>query len=377
MPEDNWVLTRFLHGNEPIIIALGIARCLSGDIILPVPEARKGFVAEIAAGKGIDSKRVYMDSVAAGIASRYGVIWAGGMKYEQWVASNEKSYDDVRRELRRHYQVFSAANLEGEVKTFIGPAKITINAGDIYDGFGAPVVYAFPHRLSEILGRNAKFRNSNFVHELRRSERARAVNFIPKIHTLSHDRSYSPLERELFTPHVKEAPVMSDIELPEDSIAMVFSGTGKKIDALRQVAECTSRRVVTGMFSPVDENNKYVKITPPSGEFVHVYAKPQIRAVVAQPGFGTLWSAWNAGKPVIFPAFEEGDDEEFIHNKLTITNLNLGLEIERPDQIDGLVERSQSCVPAIKALNAELVAEFGTLDGPAYIAGKMKELSLY
>ena len=70
--------------------------------------------------------------------------------------------------------------------------------------------------------------------------------------------------------------------------------------------------------------------------------------------------------------FEADCGAYFSHNRLTIMKRNLGLEIERPEQIDELVSESWKCVPAIKSLNVELMDEFGTLDGIGYIAEKVR-----
>ena len=55
----------------------------------------------------------------------------------------------------------------------------------------------------------------------------------------------------------------------------------------------------------------------------------------------------------------------------------MGVEIEKPEQIDEAVEEAQKCVHAIQAMNAKLREQFGTLDGPAYIARRIRELGLY
>ena len=66
-----------------------------------------------------------------------------------------------------------------------------------------------------------------------------------------------------------------------------------------------------------------------------------------------------------------------MHNARTIKKFKLGVEIKTPGQIDDAIERSQKCIPAIKAMNEELMKEFGTLDGIVYIARRIRELGLY
>ncbi len=374
---NDYILARVSHGNEPIFISMSIASHFPDDIVLPVPKSKVGLLKEIVDGKGIDKRRVYIDEGAFNISSAYGVFWGGNMDYGQWVANNAKHFDGVNSELSGHYRSFKATNLYGDEKEFKGKnARMILSAGDLYDNFGldTPVVYVFPHRYGEILSRSAQY--ASFGQFLRNRELKRSVNFIPFVHSLEYDRNYVPLSNEEFTPHMKEPPARSDIAIPHNSIGMVFSGTGKKIEELKQIAARTSHRIVTGLFSPVD-GEKYVKIVPPRAEFVHVYADPRIRAVVGQIGYGMLWGAWNAEKPVVFPAWVDGDDEEFIHNAKTIKRRGLGVEIKTPEQIDGAVERAQACMPAIAAMNAGLLKEFGTLDGPAYIAKRIRELGLY
>ncbi|MBI4177767.1 MAG: hypothetical protein HY516_05410 [Candidatus Aenigmarchaeota archaeon] len=380
---NGYILARFSHGNEPIFIAMNLAAHLMRedpdlDLVLAAPESRAGLVREIADGKGIPRQRVYMDTVAAGLASAYGVMWGGGLTYAKWIANNAEHFENVREDLGKHYKRFWAKNLGGEEKELrASGARMVLSAGDLYDqlGLDAPAVYAFPLRHSEILKRSGMAGVAEFSRFLLEQEKRRSVNFIPKIHSISYAAGYQPLGNEMPTPHMKETPGRADIALPDNSIGMVFSGTGRKIEALKKIAAATKHPIVTGAFSPV-EGGRYVKMAPPRAEFVHVYADPGIKAVVGQIGYGMLWNAWNAGKPVIFPMFEEGDDEEFAHNAMTIRKRGLGVEIKAPDQVDAAVEEAQLCIPAIRAMNAELMEEFGTMDGPAYMAKRVRELKL-
>ncbi|MFH0889865.1 MAG: hypothetical protein V1836_01845 [Candidatus Aenigmatarchaeota archaeon] len=381
---NEYILARFSHGNEPIFMALNIAYHLmvlnpNLDIVLPVPGSKIGLLKEIADNREIDRRRVYPDTFAADIALAYGVYWGNAIDHKDWLANNVKYMPTVNEALKKHYTAFSVKNLENEEKAFkSNNARIVLSTGDLYDDFGmdVPIAYAFPLRHSEMLKRSKMTSFAEFGNFMRNKEKKRSVNFIPRIHSLEYDKSYEPLENEEFTPHMKESPVRADIAIPNDSIGMVFSGTGKKIEELKQIVARTGHKIVTGLFSPVD-GEKYVKITPPRAEFVHVYADPRIRAIVGQLGYGMLWSAWNAGKPVVYPAWVKGDDEEFIHNAKTVKKHGLGVEIKKPEQVDEAVEIAQFCIPYINATNAELKKEFGTLDGPAYIAKRIVELGLY
>ncbi len=380
----DYILARFSHGNEPIFMAMNIgyhlmARNPGLDIVLPVPESKVGLLKEIADNRGIDKGRVYPDTSAAEIALAYGVYWGNAVDHSDWLANNVKNYKNVSEALKKHYTAFRAKNLENGEKEFTSSkARIVLSTGDLYDDFGsgAPIAYAFPLRHSEIYRRSRIAGSPGFGNFMLEREKRRGVNFIPLIHSLFYDKRYEPLKNEESTPHMKEAPVRFDIAIPDNSIGMVFSGTGKKIEELKEIASKSGHKIVTGLFSPVD-GEKYVKIVPPRAEFVHVYADPRIRAIVGQLGYGMLWSAWNAEKPIVYPAWTRGDDEEFIHNARTVKKLGLGVEVKAPAQIDEAVEMAQHCVPSIKATNAELEKEFGTLDGPAYIAKRIFELGLY
>lgn len=378
-----YILARFSHGNEPIFIAMNIAAHLMRsdpnlDLVLPAPESKAGLIREIADGRGIARGRVYIDSVAADLASAYGVYWENGMDYFDWVVNNLKNMHIIDSMLTEHYKRFWPRNLEGEENHFRdSKARMVLNAGDLYDqlGLDAPRVYAFPLRHSEVLKRSKKAGLPGFGQVLRERERTRNINFIPTVHSLGYDVNYEPLENEETTPHMKEEPIASDIALPDNSIAMVFSGTGRKIETLKRVAAATKHPVVTGAFAGVGGDG-FVKIAPPRAEFVHVYADPRIKAVVGQAGYGMLWGAWNADKPVVFPAYEEGDDEEFIHNARTIKKFGLGVEIKKPEDIDAAVEAAGD-LRAIRTVNNEIIRDFGTMDGPAYIARRIRELGLY
>ncbi len=376
---NRYILGRFSHGNEPYFLALGVAAHFDSDIVMPASQSKIGLIREIAGGKGLDPKRVYIDDEAATISSAYGVIRENGMDYRQWMTNNVANWSKVEADLRAHYKSFIAANLAGEKKEFRGnKTRLVLNAGSLQDDFGldAPIAYVFPLRYGEVTARTATAGYDGFGKFLINMEKRRAVNFIPRIHTLGYDKNYPKLDNEEFTPHMKEAPARTDLWLPDNSIGMVYSGTGRKTETLKRIAAATTHPIVTGTFAPV-EGEKYTKIVPPRAEFVHVYADPRIKAVVGQTGFGMLWSAWNAGKPVVFPKHEQGDDEEFKHNAITIKKFGLGVEIKTPSQIDDAVKKAQECIPAIKAMNAELMNEFGTLDGIAYISRRIRELGLY
>ncbi len=376
---DYHILTRMSHGNEPYFLALGVAAHFDDDVVVPISQSKTGLIREIADGKGMDRRRIYIDDEAAKIYSHHRVAWENGMDHRMWVINNVTQMAKVELELRDHYKSFVATNLEGEKKEFKGnKTRLVLNAGSLHDNLGvdSPVVYLFPLRYGEVIKRLKDPGYEGFGNFLVNAEKRRAVNFIPKIHTLGYDNHYPQLKNEEFTPHMKEAPAQTGLWLPDNSIGMVFSGTGRKIETLKLVAAATAHPIVTGTFSPV-EGERYTKIVPPRAEFVHVYADPRIKTVVGQTGFGMLWSAWNAGKPVVFPKYEEGDDNEFVHNARTIKKSGLGIEIGKPKEIDAAVEASQACIPAIKAMNAELMGEFGTLDGIGYIARRIRELGLY
>ncbi|MBI3413578.1 MAG: hypothetical protein HY051_05895 [Candidatus Aenigmarchaeota archaeon] len=374
------ILARVSHGNEPIIRALKIASHFPEcDIVLPVPQSKAAFLGEIANGNNVDKKRVYIDTVAHALADGMGLYWGGDLSHEQWVANNTTYMDHMDRILKDHYGHFWAKNLDGEEKNFEAQnVKMVLNIGDFYDQLGvdAPVVYEFPYRHGALFQKSRSAGYAGFGKFLEAREKQRSVSFVPLIHSLYHDSRYRPLGNEEFAPHMKEEPADFDLALPENSIGMVFSGTGKKVDVLKRIAAHSTHPIVTGTFSPV-EGDRYVKMEPPRAEFVHVYAKPQILAVVGQTGYGMLGNTWNAGKPVISPVFEEGDDQEFIHNLRTIKKLGLGVVVETPDQIDAAVEKSQACVEAVLIMNQRIRKEFETLDGPSYVARRIRELGLY
>ncbi len=241
-----YVLGRFSHGNEPVFIIQNIAARLMYedpdlDLVLPAPH-RLGLIREIAQGQGIDKRRIYIDAEAHDIAVRYGVHWgasktssgiavSGPKDYAEWVMNNKTRGEKFYQELRIHYKKFTAVNLEGEEKQFtLANAEMVVNAGDLYDEFGdVPVIYPFPQRHSELLKRTGNPEFVEFAEMVRRREANRSINFIPEIHSLRYDRNYSPLHNEEFTPHMKESPRPYDIEIPDDSIVMIFSGTGRNI----------------------------------------------------------------------------------------------------------------------------------------------------
>jgi len=373
MVNEGSFLIQLLQGNEPILLALNIVKYFDKDVILPLSLNKLDFVRSKALMKGLNPNRIFMDAKGGGILEEF--FLNTKTNSTEWMNKVIINYDSVEKKLRDHYRNFDTVDLEGNVRSFSNDnIEFVMNAGGFFDVFpDLPMIYSFPHRSSEIFSRNESLNSKKFGEKMRKNEaRKNRINFIPFVHTFSFDENYIP-ENEETTPFMKEAPRPIDLDLPENSIGMMFSGTDYCSDILEELSKNTNYNIITFLGAPGEDKN-IMKIDPPYGEFVHIYQG--ILAVVSRPGGGTYWSAWNAGKPIIFPAYSKGDDMEMLYIGKSIKKLNLGLEFSDSKKIDIYIEKSQECIPSILKITETIKRDFNTLDGCFHVANRIKKLFL-
>lgn len=341
------------HGNEPYILAATIGSAL-GDTIIPLlyPEKQESILKRWIG----NSENIYLDEGSGRILSR--ITFRGNYRdYFGRVLTNGKN---VVSDLSDYLRDFEAVSLAGKRKRFSRP--------DIELNVGFPIIlpniksfYIFPGPISEY-ARSSPVNVEEldeFVELAKEAEAKHEIIFIPAVNSFSY-KNRKPVEREVSTPPLKrkgshESPI-------EKGIFATLPGSLVLENELKETVEKSKMKIYH-----LPQDNL-------PGEVVNTHEiifNPNIVAVLARAGWGTLWMCQAAEKPIIAPAWKPTDDPEIYHNNKTVEALGLGVVYEKFSE--DIIRDAATKTGKIKSLNKQLFKTFGTLDGITFVQEKIKE----
>jgi len=345
------------HGNEPYILAANIGNAL-GDVVIPLiyPDRQEKILREWVG----NSKHVYLDRGSGDILSR--IIFHGN--YQDYINRILREGKSVKAELTEYLKDFEAISLAGEKKRFKQP-KIELNIGSPLSLEKTKSFYIFPGLISEYAANSPVNVEGlkDFITLAKDTEEKHKMIFIPEINSFSYKRRGRG-KKEVSTPPLKRKGYNNDPI--ERGILVTLPGSLVYKDELCRAAEKTRKIYhLAGDDLPGE---------PLPAHTTHeIFFNPNIVAVLAKAGWGTLWLCQVGEKPIIAPAWRETDDLETYHNNQTVEALGLGIIYK--EFTEDLIQQAITKVDRIKQLNRELYEMFGhfTWDGISFVQEEIKE----
>lgn len=345
------------HGNEPYILAASVG-VSSGEIV--IPEVYPGWQ-QHTLRRWIPQdlwNKVYLDREGGDILDAV-LFRTNYNDYVRRVATQQKNVGDS---LAQHLKDFEAISLAGKRKRFRNP-EIELNVGSPISTPIPRSFYLYPGLLSEY-AENCPVSVEGiqeFARIAKENETRQEMVFISTINSFSYT-SREPVEKEVPTPPLKRkgyhnSPIHEGIfaSLPGSMIlADELINAAKRADIevyhLPENKELPGREVRTH----------------------NVIFNPNIKAVLARAGWGTLWLCQVAEKPIITPARRDTDDPEVYHNNQTVDALGLGVVYE--EFSPKVIQEASTKVDKINQLNRILFERFGTLDGISFVQGRIERV---
>lgn len=345
------IFVNIAHGNEPYILGGSIGYGL-GEVI--IPNIYKNRQLEILKRWVGNNPGVYLDDVSGSIIDK--ILFHGDYAdYISRVVANKKT---VENELDYHLKDFEAVSLTGKRKRF-RKIDIEINAGSPistrYRSF-----YVFPGLHSEYASNSIiKYENvDSFVASVKETEERQQKIFIPKINSFSYfDRA--PVKNEISTPPLKSKSTNNQ----KIERGILVSLPGSMVMA-KELIEASKSSEVT--IYHMAQDNRLPGFVTDNHEIIF---NPNIMAVLARSGWGTLWLCQVAEKPIMCPIWKSTDDPEIYHNNITVEKFGLGVIYEKFNS--DVLRKALSKADSIKRLNESLYDEFGTLDGIRFVQEKI------
>lgn len=347
------LFTNIAHGNEPYILAASIGVGL-GEIV--IPEIYPVRQAEILRRWVGDNPNVYLDRRSGEILDR--ILFRGN--YQDYVKRVVDNHKEVRDELNDHLRDFEAVSLRGERKRFKSP-EIELNIGSPIST-GRRSFYVFPGMCSEYAKRSPIKVDyiDDFIRIAEETEYDQQTIFIPEINTFSYLQR-EPNKKEIPTPPLKRLRYHNAQIRP--GIFVTLPGSMVLADELVKASESVGMEVY---HFPQDS-----RLPGTIVDTHEVIFNPNILAVLARSGWGTLWLCQLAEKPIITPDWRETDDTEIYHNNRTVEELGLGVVYQ--DFTGDAIQTALTKVDKIRQLNRMLFDMFGTLDGIGFVQEKIRE----
>ncbi|MBU0980979.1 MAG: hypothetical protein KJ709_09340 [Nanoarchaeota archaeon] len=260
---------------------------------------------------------------------------------------------------RHHLEDISiyARGAQEAIRALMPDIDIEINTGSRFMlGGGAATYYVFPYAFSQLLDRLSQTKALEDVVKnvdisgvkglALEMEHDYDLVFIPSYNTLSFDDKRQPVPGEISTPPLRPLSSVVHEDIPEDSVYVMFSGTGADYERLQEQVEAykgQGRNVITQPWVPVED---VMKLPP------EVVAHENVAWVEGRAGFGTIWLCQQAGKvftPLDYRRLPVPDDVEIYFNNQTLRH-------------KGLLKATE-----------EMKASFPTMDGIAFVGDKIFE----
>jgi len=289
-------------------------------------------------------------------------------RYASRVREHVESIDFALAEML--HNGIEAVSLDGHSRKFFR-FDFALNTGLPVHSPVEPVYYAFVSRMSQIY-EFSPYQSPGvaFLKELwREVEPSFERMFVPRLHSLYGCQDFDSAGITFTPSFAQPVPVNQDDTpaIPSGSTLVVVSGTGMGLDKLNRLVNASSGPWVTLPRSPRElSEERAPRVSPRS------WGNPNIRAVLARSGLGSIWQAFLNQRPIGVVKPDAEDDPEVYHNAQMIEKAGIGRILTEKVEplLDGLPEHSYAIQ---RQLEREL-ENFGTADGIEYTAAEMKRL---
>ena len=330
------------HGNEPYILGANIANHLSKQL-----EAKQGYAPKLIMPNlyGERQMRILKEE---DLLSENMVIDHKIGKYSKPLLFKDADFNrnlifligfqgDIQSAVRSRLQDYSGNTIE-------------INTGAMYNS-GNPTFFAYPTSYSELF--DETWYEDELMDSIIRTNLEVACNimnvveseidqfYIPSYNTFSF-KERSPPTNEISTPPLKPIPRGNNLDIPANSVYVMFSGTGTQTKQLADTVKLL-KRAGNNVIMPSWVNPEMdVQRSGPE-----IIANDNLSKVIGRAGWGIIWTCQNALTQFDHIPYCLGDESEVYFNCETLET-----------------------VPMLKATEAQR-EHFGTLDGIAYTANKI------
>jgi hypothetical protein len=294
--------------------------------------------------------------------------------FNTYALNVRENVERVSKTLEANYREgIDAISLSGTRKMF-SKFDFALNTGLPIISPVEPVFFAFVGKMSAIYdydllpskSGDAEFQRyiTDLAKTWRKIEASFNGMFIPRLNSLSYkDKEYNQTGIT-FTPPFARRSLLDNTVIPYGSILVIASATGKDIEKLSALSASSSGSYLTLPDSPQEIKLPHV----PSS----VWGNPNIIAVLARGGLGSIWQALIDQKPIGLVNTPPEDDPEIFHNANTVQWAGIGTILE--ENVMPLIGALPQYLSAIqKQLNLEK-QEFGTIDGFEFTIAQLKQM---
>lgn len=190
-------------------------------------------------------------------------------------------------------------------------------------------------------------------------ESAFEKTFVPRLNSLAY-LEYDANGLTFTPPFARPYPV-DNAAIPSGATLVIASGTGLDVEKLLQLTASHPSNYVTLNDSPAQV--PFARLPSAS------WGNPNIVAVLARSGFGSIWQALVNQKPIGVIRPRPQDDPEVFHNSKTVEWAGIGMTLDGnvTPLVDGL-PRFSANLAAQMEMN---IGMFGTLDGIEYASAQL------
>lgn len=192
----------------------------------------------------------------------------------------------------------------------------------------------------------------------KRVESAFEKMFVPRLNSLAYLK-YDDTGVTFTPPFARPYPIDNE-SIPGNSTLVIASGTGLDVEKLLQLTSSHPANYVTLNDSPAQVPFERIPSTS--------WGNPNIVAVLARSGFGSIWQALVNQKPIGVIRPRPQDDPEVFHNAKTVEWAGIGAALD--ETIMPLVDCPSRFTANLNAQMEMNIGTFGTMDGIEYASAQ-------
>ncbi len=333
------------HGNEPYILGANISKELSNtlaDIQGFAPRIIMPDLYGTRQRKILQEEKLFLNNMI--INDKIGLLSQPLLFKDADYGENLINFIEFRNRIE--------TAVRNDLKKYSG-SMIEINTGSMFTS-GYPSFFTYPISHTELFENSLQ--DPKLMRQINKNHLSLAADimldvefeidlfFIPSYSTFSYQKDRIPASDEVPTPPLKPLPNFCEDEIPEDSVYVMFSGTGTQADELSKTVE-SLQDVGYNIIMPFWINQE-LDVQRAGPEVIN---HKHLKEVYGRAGWGTIWTCQNAKTRFNHLPFCKGDEPEVYFNCKTLDT-----------------------IPMLEATSGQ-EAQFGTLDGIKYTADKILE----
>lgn len=367
----NSVLLLPSHGHAPYLLGVNLLRNLEVDICVPhyYGERQREIL------KDEFSKKTNIDRIF--LSRDLGLLFKSLLSDKD----NAPTFNEYSKNVRSEYEAIGnelgriltkgvdAISLSGKDKRFLN-FDFAVNTGLPVCSPVKPTIYAFVGKMSEIYRRAPK--ETNHTESLAKVwdevESSFTHWFVPRLNSLWYLKYQEKVINE--TPSLESPTHVNHDDLVQpNSILVVSSGTDKGVPELKELIASAPKKYT---FITLDESNDVFKELNLRGYSPRVWGNPNVIAVLARSGFGTIWKALVNEKPIGVIKAPIEDDPEIYHNAQVVRMSGIGTMLD--NNLDPLIDALPQYLSKIQEQLEIDKKTFKKIDGIKYTSDELRKI---